>query len=154
MVAQLADISPGAVKVYIALRAYKKNGGGGNCFPSVPKILSRSGLSAETVRRALNELESGGFILRHKSKGKSNHYTFPDSANGRGDKKPVAASPVELFTKPYLERLQKAFPVIEVQEVLSKFLAFCEENGRSPNKRYFESWLKKEIPLFGDEEIA
>jgi hypothetical protein len=148
IVEQLADISPGAVKVYIALRSYKKNGGGGDCFPSSPKIIKRSGLSRETVKRALNELERCGFIVRHKSKGVSNRYSFPNSFAGYVAAPPVVPDYPKSFTKIYLSQQQQKYPGFDVESVLVKFLKFCKENNRQPNKRYFESWLKTE-----DEEM-
>jgi len=57
-----SDLPPRAVNVYRYLkdRANKEN----QCFPAMSTIARDLHISVSTVKRALNDLEAGGFILR------------------------------------------------------------------------------------------
>jgi hypothetical protein len=154
MVDQLTHFSGSSFKVYIAVKSVKPGAKTGKRELSLPDIETLSGVKVLTIKKVLKELEAFGLILRHKSPGEKNQYSFPGSTPGissRGDSSGGSFS--KTFTDTYLENQQNLFPGIKVREVLSKFLTFCEENGRTPNKRYFESWLRKEdIPMIIDDE--
>jgi hypothetical protein len=76
-----AELSTAAFRVYIILR-FHHHRETGTCNPSVPTIRKEANLSKKTVERALNELESLGWIFRKTNKGfkKPNNYSFPESA--------------------------------------------------------------------------
>lgn len=57
------SVSSTAVVVYCALGSFA-NADGSSCFPSKAKIAERAGVSGETVKRALRELEAAGAIDR------------------------------------------------------------------------------------------
>lgn len=55
-------VSGTALAVYCALGTFANSGG--SCFPSKAKIAERAGVSQETVKRALRELEQAGAVTR------------------------------------------------------------------------------------------
>ena len=65
------------VYMYLADRAGQK----GNCFPSVPRIARDTGLSVNTVRRAVQDLKKSEFVtvderFRRNGADSSNLYTL------------------------------------------------------------------------------
>ena len=71
-----SDLPPRAVNVYRYLkdRANKEN----QCFPSMSTIGRDLHISTSTVKRALNDLERSGFILR-----KNRYRTYNDKTDGK-----------------------------------------------------------------------
>ena len=72
-----------AVYMYLADRARQK----GTCFPSVPRIARDTGLSVNTVRRAIRDLKKTGFVLvdervRWNGADSSNLYTLTEVGPG------------------------------------------------------------------------
>lgn len=72
------------VYLYLADRAGRE----GTCFPSVPRIARDTGLSVNTVRRAIQDLKQGGFVLvnerlRWNGADSSNLYTLTNIESGR-----------------------------------------------------------------------
>ncbi len=60
-------------KVYATLLSFR-NRKTGRCFPSMPKIELRAAMCDKSVRSALDNLESSGWIKRLKKKGEVNNY--------------------------------------------------------------------------------
>lgn len=67
------DLPPSEKIVLLAL-ADQANDAGRNCWPSVPTIARRSSQGERTVRRALQSLESKGFLSIHHRTGTSSQY--------------------------------------------------------------------------------
>lgn len=144
MVERLAHVSPSAIKVYAVLRHYKN---GKKRDLTVQEIMTHCKMAKATVEKAIDELETNGFIVRHKIRGLKNRYSFPKSRAKTG-----LPEVSELENEFYLSQLQAEYTRINVREVLKKFLNYCEYYQREPNKNYFESWLKKEyIPIDFEE---
>ncbi len=71
------------VYLYLADRAGQQE----SCFPSVPTIARHTGLSVNTVRRAIQDLKQGGFVLvnerlRWNGADSSNLYTLTNIEPG------------------------------------------------------------------------
>lgn len=61
---------------FVLLRLADRAGKEGTCFPSIGSIAIETCLSESTVRRAVQELEKGGWltVIRGNGRGKSSHY--------------------------------------------------------------------------------
>jgi len=71
-------ISGTACKIYLLLKSYY-NLNVGYVFPHVSTLAKRAGVSPETVRRAIKELEKFDLIsVQRNCKGNSNRYYFPE----------------------------------------------------------------------------
>jgi hypothetical protein len=66
-------IDPKAYKVYAALLSFRDLKTL-KCFPGIPAIHKRSGISETSVKRSLNDLEKFGWMQRLKRKGEVNNY--------------------------------------------------------------------------------
>ena len=78
------ELSHRARAVYMYLR--DRSGDGGSCWPGIKTIASDLKLSRSTVKRALADLERGGYIKkapRHRENGSntSNLYTVTEKEN-------------------------------------------------------------------------
>ena len=58
----MSDVPPRACSIYLYLfqRCYNKD----SCFPAISTICSDMKLSRSTVKRAIKDLEKGGFVIR------------------------------------------------------------------------------------------
>lgn len=74
-----SELPPRAVNVYCYLknRANKEN----QCFPSIGTIAKDLHVSDSTVKRALNDLEKGGFIKRENRFRTYNKKTYGKTSN-------------------------------------------------------------------------
>jgi hypothetical protein len=158
-----AELSTAAFRVYIILR-FHHHRKTGTCNPSVPTIMKETNLSKKTVERALNELESAGWLFRKTGMGKkANSYGFPaealtitldnppspkDAAAANAPAAPQATdapseSPSESQSE-YLARKQREYPQHNVKIVYEKWINFCSEKGLKPTRRYFDKWISEE----------
>ncbi len=127
--------------------------------------MKETNLSKKTVERALNELESAGWLFRKTGMGKkANSYGFPaealtitldnppspkDAAAANAPAAPQATDAPSESQSEYLARKQREYPQHNVQKVYQKYLNFCEEKGLKATRRYFEKWLSQE-----DEDMS
>jgi DNA-binding transcriptional MocR family regulator len=156
-------IKPTAFIVYAALVAFR-NARSGACFPGVPTIAKRAGVSDDTVRIALNQLESAGWIKRLKNKGKPNDYLFPIPSTGTPQRIALGnPSPQKIGTpspaatgaetdEEYLTRKQQEFPQHKnVKKIYADFLSKCGSEKypkMKPTRRKFDKWIATQ-----DEEM-
>lgn len=70
----LARMDGSVVKVYLTIKAYV-NFNSGSAFPSIDTIAENSGMSNRQVIRAIDMLETMGYITKEK-RGRSNIYTL------------------------------------------------------------------------------
>ena len=80
-----ADLPSRAIVVYMYLS--ERAGADGTCFPGVPRIARDTGLSKNTVRRAIQDLKKSGFVLvderfRDNGADSSNLYTLTNIEPG------------------------------------------------------------------------
>jgi DNA-binding transcriptional regulator YhcF (GntR family) len=68
-VVQDKRLTDGAFRVYMNLRGY-----GDECYPSMARQGQDIGCSAKTIQRHIKELEKLGYLVRGKSKYRSNRY--------------------------------------------------------------------------------
>jgi hypothetical protein len=164
-------LSNGAFRVYIMLRV-RRNRKTGQLDPGVPRIMKDTGLGKKTVERALNELESLGWIFRKNNKGKPNDYSFPESAitikipqveqpsqgaaaSSSNGTPPPAATGTETDAE-YLNRKQLEFPRLDVKTIFADFKNKCgsEKYPKMKNtRRKFDQWLENEGTPISDEEF-
>lgn len=88
----LARMDGSVVKVYLTIKAYV-NFNSGSAFPSIDTIAENSGMSNRQVIRAIDMLETMGYITKEK-RGRSNIYTLRekiDIKDGSGIKTAIAS---------------------------------------------------------------
>ncbi len=79
-----ASLSPTAKVIYLVLKSFQK--GKADNLPAASiivthrQIIERSGFSHTTVVKALNNLESAGWVRRRRNSGSANKYIFTTPA--------------------------------------------------------------------------
>lgn len=73
-----AEISGGAIKVYLIIKAHT-DFNTGSAFPGIPLIAEKSGYSNRQVMRFLDELEKWKLIKREEKGGRGNLYSLRES---------------------------------------------------------------------------
>ena len=71
---QAGELSPKDLLVYVSIKRFL-NSKTKECFPSLDKIVEKSGISKPTVRKSIEILKKLGYITVNV-KGRSNYYTF------------------------------------------------------------------------------
>lgn len=94
---ELEGLGPNDRLVLLCLADHADDGG--TCYPSVPRIMARTGLSDRGVQKALKRLEGVGMVsVRHGGgRGNSNSYTInPEPHSPNAVRNPEPHSPNEL----------------------------------------------------------
>jgi hypothetical protein len=117
------DMSATRKIVYLALADMVRDDGVGMCFPSVPYLSRKCGLSTRAVQKSLAELQSTGLIRKKYREGHSSEYFLNIAEGGKTSKS----------TGPDLLR---GYGVDE--ELINKFLANRNKYNKSVDKGELE----------------
>lgn len=110
------EINPKSLVVYCILKKYM-NKDTKECYPKIETIASAVGASEKSIRTALKELETNGFISITRRKGQSNIYKFSEHKN-------FEPFSYDFLDNPNLKLREKAYLIAQQKNMFVK-----EESG-------------------------